>query len=190
MSLRNKIALALILISFIVLYLGLTMPVLNITLSSKAVTSMGELEGESLNKTRSIMSTIADLYDQDKTLVASLILLFSVIVPVTKGLLLLTALSRRSGLLARRLVAFVKRIGKWSMADVMVVAVYLTYLSTNYQESSIHEELSVIGMKVQVDLFTQMVSTLLPGFYWFLGYCLISLISLEVLKLNAPDAAA
>jgi paraquat-inducible protein A len=184
MSRRNQIALALTLISFVILYLGLTLPALTITLSSKIVTQMGNLEGEVFNKTRSIMGTIRDLFAEDRNLVAGLILLFSVIVPVGKGLLLLIALLIRARPIAARMVNFVRRIGKWSMADVMVVAVFLTYLSTNHQEDSIRETLKVMGLSVTVNLSSQMISTLQPGFYWFLSYCLISLISMEFLKVE------
>lgn len=182
MSRRNTLALALILISFALLTLGLTLPALTITVSSKAETAMGGIEGEVLNRTRSVLGTIRDLYQEDKKLVAGLILLFGVIVPIAKGVMLLIALRNNSALLSRRLVSFVKRIGKWSMADVMVVAILLAYLSTSYQEDSIRESLSVLGMSITVDLSTQMVSALQPGFYWFLSYCIVSLVPLELMK--------
>ena len=185
MSRRNQIAFALTLISFVVLYFGLTMPALTITLSSKAATSMGTMEGEVFNKTRSIVGTIRELFATNRNLVGCLILLFSVIVPVGKGVILLVALLYRSRPVAPRLVGFVRRIGKWSMADVMVVAVFLAYLSTNYQEDRIRETMKVMGMAVTVDLSSQMVSTLQAGFYWFLAYCLISLTSMEILKVDS-----
>ena len=118
MSRRNQIAFALTLISFVILYLGLTLPALTITLSSKIVTQMGNLEGEVFNKTRSIMGTIRDLFAEDRNLVAGLILLFSVIVPVGKGVLLLIALLIKARPIAGRMVNFVRRIGKWSMAYI------------------------------------------------------------------------
>jgi paraquat-inducible protein A len=184
MSLRNRIALALTLLSFILLYLGLTLPALTITLTSRAGTPMGELEATVLDQTRSILSTIENLYDEELILVASLILLFSVIVPVLKGLLVMAALGMRGGSASRRVVGILRRIGKWSMADVMVVAIFLAYLSTRYQEDGVRETLQLFGAKIEVLLSSQMISSLEPGFYWFLAYCLVSLGTLDILDLD------
>ncbi len=184
MSPRNRIALILTLLSFPVLYLGLTLPALTITMNTRASTTLGGLEATVLDQTRSILGTIENLYDDKLILVASLILLFSVVVPVLKGLLVLIALFRRNAASTPRIVGWLRRIGKWSMADVMVVAVLLAYLSTRYQEDSVHESLTMMGMKIDVDLSSQMISNLEPGFYWFLAYCLVSLGTLEILKLD------
>jgi hypothetical protein len=185
---RNQFAFALVLISFGLLYLGLTLPVLTITVSSKVTSAMGGLEGEVLNKTRSVIGTVKDLYDDGKLLVAGLILFFGIVVPVTKGLLLLLSLLNNGSRFACGAVGLVKRIGKWSMADVFVVAILLAYLATSYQEDSIRESLSILGAKVTVDLSTQMLSRLQPGFYWFLSYCLVSLLPLELAQIEKPSA--
>ena len=116
--------------------------------------------------------------------VSGLILLFSVIVPVVKGLLVIIALGRQRAASSPQLVGFVRRIGKWSMADVMVVAVFLAFLSTNYQEDSFKDSLVVLGMSLDVEMASQMISGLEAGFWWFLTYCLISLLALEFLKLE------
>lgn len=184
MSARNRIALILTLISFALLYLGLTLPVLTISLDSRAATTLGTIEASVLDQTRSILGTIEHLYDQKMVLVASLIFLFSVIVPVVKGVLVLVALFRRGAASTPRVVGFLRRIGKWSMADVMVVAVFLAYLSTRYQEDGVRESLTLMGMKIDVDLSSQMISSLEPGFYWFLAYCLVSLGTLDLLDLD------
>ncbi len=184
MSPRNCIAMALTLLSFPMLYLGLTLPALTITLNTRASTSLGALEATVLDQTRSILGTIENLYDEKLILVASLILIFSVVVPVLKGLLVLIALLRRGASSTPRVVGFLRRIGKWSMADVMVVAVFLAYLSTRYQEDGVRESLALMGMKIDVELSSQMISSLEPGFYWFLAYCLVSLATLEILELD------
>ncbi len=184
MSTRNRITLVLTILSFALLYLGLTFPALTITLTSKASMSMGELEAVVLDETRSLLGTIQNLYDEDRIFVASLILLFGVVVPALKGLLVVWALLTHSASSAHRLVGFLRRIGKWSMADVMVVALFLAYLSTRYQEDVTRESLSLFGAKLDVVLSSQMISSLEPGFYWFLAYCLVSLATLEILKLD------
>ncbi len=188
MSTRNRIALALTLLSLVALGLGLFLPALTITLDSRAVTAMGTIEGTVLDETRSILGTIRELHDDDKRLVAGLIFLFSVIVPVAKGALVLLALGRPHAPGSPRLAEFVRRIGKWSMADVMVVAVLLAYLSTHHQEDSVHQSLSVLGMKIDVQLSSQMISGLEPGYWWFAGYCIVSLVAVEFLKLERAES--
>lgn len=184
MSPRNQTALILTVLSLVALALGLTLPALTIKLDSRALTSLGAIKGTVLDQTRSILGTIRELFDDGRVLVASLILLFSVIVPVLKGLLVILALGRQRAASSTRIVGFVRRIGKWSMADVMVVAVFLAYLSTNYQEDSFRDSLSVLGMSIDVEMASRMVSGLEPGFWWFLSYCIVSLIALEFLRLE------
>lgn len=182
MAYRNWVALLLILASFILLFFGLTEPILSISMKSKVVTNLGSLEGDVLDKTRSIIGTISDLLDSNKNFVAGLIILFSVVVPIVKGLLLLLAISGMGPISPKSLTDFVRRIGKWSMADVMVVAVFIVYLSTSADENTVSKALKVFGMNIQVKLSHTMVSVLEPGFYWFTAYCIVSLISLEFLN--------
>jgi hypothetical protein len=90
--------------------------------------------------------------------------LFSVIVPFGKAALvgialLLPAADRR------RLLGFVELIAKWSMADVFVVALFITYLAAEATQTSSASSTSLVA-------FT---ATFGPGFYWFLSYCLFSL---------------
>ena len=184
MQLRNKLGLGLVFVSFALLYLGLSEPMLTINLSTKVVTNLGQIDADVLNKTRSIMGTVIDLYDSDKLFVAFLIFLFSIIVPVVKGILLLAALLGRGRVPAAKLVEFVRRIGKWSMADVMVVAVFIAFLSTRYDESVVSKQLAVFGMQIKIDIMNQMLSTLGPGFYWFTAYCLVSLFALEFIEIE------
>ena len=178
---RHRIALILVLFSFPLLFLGLTEPILTITMKTKVVTNLGSMQADVLNKTRSIFGTVFDLYESDKAFVAFLILLFSVLVPAVKGALLLLALSKRGPIAPQKLIYFVRRIGKWSMADVMVIAVFIAYLSTHMDENTASKTLSVFGMQVNVEVKSQLASLLGPGFYWFVSYCLVSLVSLEFL---------
>ena len=188
MSYRNMLGLATVLISFVLLYLGLTEPMLNITLTTKVATNLGKIDAEVLNKTRSIIGTIEDLHGSGKTFVAFLILLFSVLVPITKGILLGLAIFGKEK--AELYFKGVKAIGKWSMADVMVVAVFIAYLSTRFDESVVSKDLMVFGMKIKIDIMNQMLSTLMPGFYWFTAYCLVSLASLEIIKIYPKEPSS
>ena len=118
---------------------------------------------EVYEKSRSIIGTVRELFDAQSYLVAFLIALFSIVVPVTKGLLLVTLYFIRQGQVRDALAAFINIIGKWSMADVFVVAIFVAYLAANATQ---HTE----------ELFT-LHAEFGPGFYYFLGYCLLSILA-------------
>lgn len=162
MSIRNGIALVLILISLGCLYPGLTKAILSIKVGMD-VPLLGEI---SLHDTKqSILSTIKTLHQNSNTLVAFLILFFSVVVPVIKAVLLLsTFIFKRYAVAVHK---FVSIIGKWSMADVFVVGVLLAYLATK-SDDGIHAELH-------------------EGFYYFLAYCIISILASQLLKVEEPS---
>jgi hypothetical protein len=179
---RNQISIVLILISFGLLIPGVTLPVFDLGVDVAVASNLASLKAHVLDETRSILGTIQDLYSRDRILVASLILLFSVVVPVIKGLVLLAALPLKSNRIQLLMIDFVHAIGKWSMADVFVVAVFLVYLSTNNNVSTTQESINVFGMKLPLEIRMLMDSDLGPGFYWFLGYCVLSLVTLHVIK--------
>jgi hypothetical protein len=115
-------------------------------------------------QSRSIAGTVKHLYQVNSPLPATLILLFSVIVPFSKALLVGAAMFVRDAALRRRMLGFVEIIAKWSMADVFVVALFIAYLAAEATQSSSGPSSLVV--------FT---ATFGPGFYWFLSYCLFSL---------------
>jgi hypothetical protein len=113
-------------------------------------------------QSRSIAGSVKHLYEVNSPLPATLILLFSVIVPFGKVLLVGAAMFMRTGD-RRRTLAFVELIAKWSMADVFVVALFIAFLAAQASQSAGGSSLVT---------FT---ATFGPGFYWFLSYCLFSL---------------
>ena len=72
---------------------------------------------------------------------------------------------------------FVAAIGKWSMADVFVVAIFLAILSTNHADTFSRETLSLFGFGISIDISTQTLSAAGDGFFYFVGYCLVSLLA-------------
>jgi hypothetical protein len=75
---------------------------------------------------------------------------------------------------------FVLKSGKWSMADVMVVALFMAYIGFN---GVIASQLSMIDEKAQsFEVFTTNGTMLLGGFYLFLGFCIAGLILSEALN--------
>jgi uncharacterized paraquat-inducible protein A len=97
-------------------------------------------------------------------------MLFSVIIPLIKGLLLLTSLWIPEVRIKKRLVGIANVISKWSMADVFVVAVIVAYLAANASGD--------MG-----EIFS-MTATLGSGFYFFLTYCILSLLSAQLMSRN------
>ena len=68
---------------------------------------------------------------------------------------------------------FVLKSGKWSMADVMVVAIFMAYIGFNGIITSEFDQLRTAGQ--QLDMITTNGTSLQPGYYLFLAYCLLGL---------------
>jgi Paraquat-inducible protein A len=126
-------------------------------------------EVEVYQQTRSIVGSVRYLYDVGSPFPATLILLFSVIVPVTKATLVAWAYFLASPERRGRTLKFVVAIAKWSMADVFVVALFIAYLAAQATQAAPGPS----GAAPLV-VFTAQFG---PGFYWFAGYCLFSLAS-------------
>ncbi len=119
------------------------------------------------SKTNSILSTATELYANNHVPVAALILLFSVGIPLLKALLLLGAHLPVKQTIKRKLLWLSAVTSKWSMADVFVVAIFVAYLAANGLRES----------RALVDFSSQLG----PGFYYFLGYCLVSIVATQLL---------
>lgn len=68
---------------------------------------------------------------------------------------------------------FVVKSGKWSMADVMVVAIFMAYIGFNGIVGSQMDNLSRSGQSMEI--LTTNGTHLTGGFFLFLGFCLASL---------------
>jgi hypothetical protein len=124
-------------------------------------------EIEVYQQTRSIVGSVRHLYRVGSPVAASLILLFSVVVPFTKGALVFWAAFHRDPARRARTLHFVELIAKWSMADVFAMALLIAYLAARASQTP-----PGAGYVPQLVTFT---ATFGPGFYWFAGYCLVSL---------------
>ena len=149
---RNTISFVLLISSFILLYLGVTEPMLKIS---------AEYAGQEVFKYKqSILQAVDTLYEGGYLLVAFLILFFSVMIPVFKGIVILWVFF--FGEVDKKTSAhnFIFRIGRWSMADVFAVGVFIAYLGSKAS--------GMLDASIEV------------GFYYFTGYCIVSLLSLEI----------
>ena len=169
MKARNVAAVVLILVSLAILIPGLTQPLITI----RATGSIMGQSHEVFRDTRSIIQTIRNLHESGNDFVAGLILLFSVIVPFVKALLLVVVPLLKSVKARFKVFLFVRSISKWAMVDVFVVGIYVAYLAGK-----------------AADNFD---ATIERGFYFFVAYCLLSLTALQVLWIRGSeqtDAAA
>ncbi|NEX15590.1 MAG: paraquat-inducible protein A [Halochromatium sp.] len=124
----------------------------------------------------------------DMLLVALLVVLFSLIFPAAKILASLIYYSNLRGWRSRTLVRFFAlRSGKWSMADVLVVAILMAYIGFDGLISSQLAELSSRGQ--QVDLLSTNGTSLQLGFFLFLAFVIASLFLSALLEARAPQAS-
>ena len=165
---------------------GVSQPIYSIAITS-AVDAGGlvSFEGTVYERTRSILGAVRELAETGNYLVSFLILFFSVIVPLTKATMLLASIFAASRRVREWLVYLVDLIGKWSMADVFVVGVFLAYLATQDQSQANVFEVAFLGQQLEINMMTNLTSTLGSGFYFFLGYCLFSIFWTQVLKHRA-----
>ena len=132
--------------------------------SVSAFLGFNQLEGqvEIYRKHRSILGTVQDLMQSGNLLVGLLIVTFSVIIPTLK-LLAQAVLIFTQGSTAIILTRVIDAIGKWSMADVFVVAIIVSYLAGNAKDQM--GELIVMHAQLEI------------GFWFFTGYCLFAIAS-------------
>jgi len=147
--------------AMVTLLFGLITPVLMVTIH-KEVEYLGDIVLSFESK--GVLGSIAKLYESGDLIVALVILMFSVVVPVLKVLSLLVVSVYIDSSLGHSIVRFFKMIGKWSMVDVFVVAVFLVYLTANKGNIS----------RAEVEV----------GLYFFLAYVIVSmLVSLSADKM-------
>ncbi len=121
-----------------------------------------ELEGKFYHyyQCKSVMDVIHLLFEAKNYTVGVAILLFSIIFPIVKLLFSFTAMAFPSTHRFAIMQTIIHKLGKWSMADVFVVAIFLAFLA--FQNMS---------DKVETD------ARVLPGLYYFLAFSALSISS-------------
>lgn len=140
--------------SLISLIFGLVNPVLMVTIH-KDIEYLGDiiLSFES----KGILGSIIKLFENSEYAVGGAILLFSVVIPLSKILIIIFALIFRNFTFSYKIINIFKHLGKWSMLDVFVVAILLVYLTSNNSDVS-HAQIQI-------------------GLYYFLIYVILSMIT-------------
>ena len=121
---------------------------------------------EVYEQTRSILGSVRRLYEVGSPVPATLILLFSVIVPFGKAALVTWGVFIRDAARRYRVLRFVEAIAKWSMADVFAVALFIVYLAAQASQTTPGSATPALIA------FTAHFGA---GFYWFAAYCVFSL---------------
>jgi hypothetical protein len=127
------------------------------------------------SNTRSIWGTVDALAASGNLLVALLIVVFSLVIPVFKLLLVACSLFIGSAQLRGPLLWLSAALSKWSMADVFVMGLLVAFMAGS-------------ASKQTGDILT-MHAELGAGFYFFVGYCLFSVAVGTLLKEPKPMRA-
>lgn len=118
----------------------------------------------------------------DSIFVGVLILAFSILFPITKLLSTgITLLSQRKWAKNKFIHYFAFQSGKWSMADVTVVAIFMAYIGFN---GILQSQMGYLNHKT--DSFTSIATnqtSLQPGYIIFVTFVVFSLALSQILKL-------
>lgn len=159
---------------------GIYFPMFSLNMDMAVNVANASLTSDLVSKQLSLIETVEELYQDDRVLVALLIFLFSICIPIIKTLLVTFAYFKRNTILETKIYEFVSKIGKWSMADVFIVAIFLAVLSTNHAETANNQELVIFGFQMELMISSQTLSKVGQGFYYFVGYCLLSLLATQI----------
>jgi hypothetical protein len=120
-----------------------------------------------------VFRTLIDIGEPEMWVVGMLVLMFSVVFPTLKILTLGCCLGRPDWLRKYGIVRFFAlESSKWSMADVMALAIFMSYVAFNGVISSAMNNLQAPGAQLVIPTDS---SKILPGFYLFIGFVLASL---------------
>ena len=178
-----------VILALIVLFAGITSPMIEIDARIKELTF--HLIGEPIEfkdqviffQSKSIVDVVKILLETgkyDSIIVGILIMVFSILFPIAKvlstKLYLLGKTKWRNNKVIRY---FAFKSGKWSMADVYVIAIFMAYIGFKGILDN-----QIKGLTIQTDSLVSLSTSetsLQPGFVLFAGFVLFGLILSEVL---------
>jgi hypothetical protein len=152
---------ALTLVAVIFFVIGILAPAMVIWTAPSIPMESGNLEFVLQHEVRGIAAIIWDLFTGGHWILGGFLLLFSILTPLTKAVLTFFITASPSRALNFKIGEFLHAIGKWSMADVFVAAVLLALYALKFHEA------------------TKSIPCL--GLYYFIGYCLLSMMTTELL---------
>ena len=168
---KRSIGLILLLISLVFLVLGLIYPFMTIKIEVDMGNQGGFLGGliggsiaDQFNKTMSynIIQAMKMLFEHKQYFVGILIGLFAVLLPILKTILSIIFLFDKDPDRKMKLFNLMGTFGKFAMADVFCVGVFVAFLYTRFNQS----------LKADIEI----------GYYYFTIYVILNIISLILLK--------
>ncbi|WP_286761519.1 paraquat-inducible protein A [Salegentibacter sp. UBA1130] len=179
-----------VILSLVVLFAGLTAPMIEIDARFQQVNFL--LIGEQITfndqviffQSKSILQVIEILFETGKVdsfFVGILILAFSIIFPVAKLVSTQIYLAGNEKIRRSKILKFFAfKSGKWSMADVYVIAIFMAYIGF---QGILDHQLTNANVETEslVSISTNKTS-LQPGFIIFIAFVLFSLVLSTILK--------
>ncbi len=154
------------------LYLGLKLPLIEIMAYNKDLTFDLSIYSHTfdgrvyyLYQNKSILQLIGILYTGGNFLVAIILMVVSVVFPLVKLIVSLVILMGPEKEKNKKRYIFIRNLGKWSMADVLIAAIFLAFFAYS-------------NMEVGVDLGSET----LIGTYFYLIFVALSINSGQYLK--------
>ncbi len=148
-------------VSVVCFVIGILAPAMVIWTAPTIPMESGNLTFVVQHQVRGIAAIIWELLSRGHVIIGGFLLLFSIITPMTKATLTFFATFSRSKEINFHIGRILHTIGKWSMADVFVAAVLLSLYALKAQQA------------------TKSIPCL--GLYYFIGYCLLSMGTTELL---------
>jgi hypothetical protein len=136
-------------------------------------------------QSKSILEVVQIMFRQgaaDMIFVGFLILAFSVLFPLAKLIASLLYIFLPQMKSNRFVGALVFKTGKWSMADVMVIAIFMAFIGFNGIVSGQLQQLESLSGTFEV--FTTNYSNIMAGFFFFTGFVLLGLLLAQKLHLR------
>lgn len=152
---KNLFALFISIVAIISLSIALFTPILLLIVKTKDIIIIGQISLQ--HEVKTIVGVIGKLIDIGNYILAFVLILVSILIPFIKSIIILIHNIMRLLGHNSELHQIIKIIGKWSMVDVLVVAILVVFFTTNE------------------DMTSEMIIE--SGLYFFLIYIFFSMIS-------------
>jgi hypothetical protein len=153
-------------VSLVFFVIGIFCPVLTASVKGQQMLVGGfVIETDS----KGIVSTVATLFRSGNWMISGLLAGFSIGIPIFKGIAVLATMLQPSAAQRERVGRWLEVIGKWSLTDVVVAAVFLAIFSLNAIKSA-------DGGVTAVPRF---------AFGFFIGYCVLAAFTSSLLRRSA-----
>jgi len=160
---------------------------LSLTFLGQPVTFSDQLLYFQSKSVLEVFHTLVTMGRPEMWIVGVLVLMFSVVFPALKISTLVFCLFQPGLLRRNRIVRFFAlESSKWSMADVMALAIFMSFVAFNGLIANTMNGLRQTGAELVIPTDS---SKILPGYQLFIGFCLASLFLSKKLERGIRAAA-